>query len=87
MAAHVIPGPTVEAALLDGGDIIGDKVIAKVVALVCGAPELTGDGIDGFADTIADARGINLDELAFGSELENVGTVKLPGVGVSVVYV
>ena len=87
VAAHVIPGPAVEAALLDRGDVVGDQVVAEVVALVGGAPELAGGGVDGFADAVADAVGVDLDELALGSELEDVGAVELAGVGVGVVHV
>ena len=57
------------------------------VALVGGAPQLAGDGIDGLAHAVADAPGVDLDELAFGRELEHVGAVKFLGVGVGVIDV
>ena len=85
MAAHVVPGPAVEAAFLDRGDVVGDQVVAEVVALVGGAPELSGGGIDGFADAVADAGGVDLDELAFGRVFEDVGAVELFGVRVGVI--
>ena len=87
VAAHVVPGPAVEAAFLDRGDVVGDEVVAEVVALVGGAPELAGGGIDGLADAVADAGGVDLDELAFGGVLEDVGAVELLGMGVGVVDV
>ena len=87
VAAHVVPGPAEEAALLDAGDVVGDEVVAEVVALVGGAPELAGDGVDGLADAVADAGGVDLDELALGREFEDVGAVELAGVGVGVVDV
>src|SRR5215471_12129625 len=31
MRAHVVPGPSVEAALLDGGYVVGHEVVAQVV--------------------------------------------------------
>ena len=55
VAAHVVPGPAIKAALLDGGDVVGDEVVAEVVALVGGAPELAGGRVDGLADAVADA--------------------------------
>ena len=85
--AHVIPRPAVEAAFLDRGDVVGDQVVAEVIALVGGAPELSGDWVDGLADAVADAVGIDLDELAFGGVLEHVGAVELLGVGVRVIHV
>ncbi len=85
--AHVEPGPAVEAVLLDVGDVVGDEVVAQGVALVGGAPELAGDGVDGLAHAVANAPGVDLDEFAFGGELEHVGAVKFFGVGVGVVDV
>ena len=84
-AAHVPPRPAVEAALLDVGDVVGDEVVAQGVALVGGAPELAGGGVDGLADAVAHAPGVDLDELALGRELEDVGAVKFFRVGVGVV--
>ncbi len=45
--AHVVPGPAVETAFLDRRDVVGDEVVAEVVALVGGAPELSGGGVEG----------------------------------------
>ncbi len=59
----------------------------RVVALVGGAPEGTGDGINGFADAVTQAAGVDFDELAVGGVGEDVGAVELAGVGVGVVYV
>ncbi len=69
------------------GDVVGDEVVAERVALVGGAPELAGGGVDGFADAIANSRGVDLDELAFGGELEDVGAMEFLGVRVGVVDV
>ena len=55
VAADVPPGPAVEAAGFDVGDVVGDEVVAECVALVDGAPEFAGDGVDGEADGVADA--------------------------------
>src|SRR5579871_3533830 len=85
MAAHVVPGPTVKAIFLDRRHVIGDEVIAEIISLVGGAPELACNGIDRFTHTVADARGIDLDELALGRVLEHVGAMELPGVSVSIV--
>ncbi len=87
MSTHVPPRPAVEAALLDVGDVVGHEVVAESVALVGGAPQLAGDGVDGFADAVAQAPGVDLDELAVGRELEHVGAMKFFRMGVGVVDV
>ena len=87
VAAHVVPGPAEEAAFGDAGHVVGDEVVAEVVALVGGAPERAGDGVDGLADAVADAVGVDLLKLAVGGELEDVGAVELAGVGVGVVHI
>ncbi len=69
------------------GDVVGDEVVAQSVALVGGAPELAGGGVDGLADTVANARSVDLDEFARGREFEHVGAVEFFGVGVGVVDV
>src|SRR5882762_9630308 len=46
MAADVVPGPAIKTILLDAGDVVGDEVVAEAVALVGGAPELAGGGVD-----------------------------------------
>ena len=87
MASDVIPGPAVEAALLDVGDVVGDQVVAERVALVGGAPDFAGGGIDSDAGGIADARGVDADEFAVGGVLEDVGAVEFAGVAVGIVDV
>ena len=42
--AEVVPGPAVEAALLDARDVVGHEVVAQPVALVHRGPELAGLG-------------------------------------------
>ncbi len=87
VAAHVPPRPAVEAAFLHVGDVVGDEVVAEAIALIGRAPQLAGDGVDGFADAVADAPGVDLDELAVGRELEDIGAVEFLRVGVGVVDV
>ena len=73
--------------LLDVGDVVGDEVVAESVALVGGTPELAGGGIDGFADAVANAPGVDFDEFAFGRELEHIGAMEFLRVRVEVVDV
>src|ERR1035437_1760692 len=87
MAAHVVPRPAEESALGDAGDVVGDEVIAEVVALVDRAPELACGRIDGLAYAVTDAVGVDLDELAFGRVFEDIGAVELAWVRVRVVDV
>jgi hypothetical protein len=65
-AVEVEPGPAVEAVFLHVGHVVGDQVVAQAVALIGGAPQLAGDGVDGFAHAVAQAAGVDLDELAVG---------------------
>ena len=67
--------------------VVGDEVVAEVIALVGGAPEGAGDGVDGLAYAVAQAVGVDLDELAVGGVGEDVGAVELARMGVGVVYV
>ncbi len=53
VAAHVVPGPAVEAVFLHAGDVVGNEVVAQVVTLVGRAPELAGGRVDGLADAVA----------------------------------
>ena len=62
-------------------------MVAEVITLICGAPEPIGDWIDGFTNTVTDAGGVNLNELAFGGVLENVGAMKLLRVGIGIVRI
>ena len=62
-------------------------MIAEVITLIGGAPELPGGGVNGFAYAVADAGSVNLKELAFRSEFKDVSAVKLVGVGVGVIDV
>ena len=87
VGAHVVPRPAVEAVFFHRGDIVRNEVVAQAVTLVGGAPELAGGGMDGLADAVADAGGVDLQELALGGELEDVRAVELLGVVVDVVYV
>src|ERR1700733_15640979 len=86
-STEVVPGPAVEAVLLHVGHIIGNEVVAEAIALVGGAPELAGDGVDGFADAVANAGGVNLDEFALGREFENIRAMELLWMGIWVIHV
>ena len=86
-AVKVEPGPAVEAAYLHVGHVVGHQVVAQAVALIGRAPKLAGDGVDGFSHTVANAECVDLDELAGGQELQNVGAMELKGMGVDVIHV
>jgi hypothetical protein len=38
VTAHVIPWPTVETILLDRSYIVGNKMVAEIIALIGGTP-------------------------------------------------
>src|SRR5579863_2583952 len=44
--ADVKPGPSIEAVFLDRSDVIGNQIVAEIVALVHRAPELARGGVD-----------------------------------------
>ena len=85
MTAPLVPGPAAKAAFLDRGDIVRDQMIPEVVALVGGAPKLSGGGVDGLADAVPDPGCVDLDELAFESVLEDVSPVELFGMRVRII--
>src|SRR5208282_5185923 len=76
--SDVKPRPTVESALRDSRDVIGREVIAELIALVDGCPEIAGPGIDGEANRIANAGGVDLFALSVGIENEDVGAPPFP---------
>ena len=85
MAAHVPPGPAVEAALLHMGDVVGNQVVAQSVAFVDRAPQLAGLRIRRKPHAVANAVGVNLHARAVGIELQNVGAVLFRRRGIRVV--
>src|SRR5271163_5359623 len=55
MVAEIIPGPAIEGALRYMRYVVGRQVVAESVALVDGAPERAGSGLNRKARTIANA--------------------------------
>ena len=86
-AAHIEPRPAVKAALLHVRHIVGHQVVAQAVALIGGAPQLAGRGVNGLAHAVTDAVGVHLHKFARGQELQHVGSMKLLGMRVGVVHV
>src|SRR5260221_8254851 len=88
MGADVPPRPAIKAAFLNVGDVVGDEIVAQSIALVDGAPEFAGFGMDGQAAAgIADSVGIDAHIGAIGVELQNISAVFFFGCGVGVVDV
>src|SRR5437870_1233220 len=54
VSSNVVPGPTVEASVLNVGNVIGREIIAEFVALINGGPEFAGLWVDGNTYCIAD---------------------------------
>src|ERR1039458_4653115 len=63
--ADIEPGPAVEAVFLNRRDVIGDEIVAQVVALVNRAPDFTRRRVNAQANRVANTRGDNLDEFFF----------------------
>src|SRR5260370_16133324 len=70
VAAGVIPGPSVKAAILNVSYVIRRDVVAERVALVGGTPEVAGFRLDGFANAIANPGGVDAHAGAVGIELQ-----------------
>src|SRR5512146_1961963 len=85
--ADVVPGPAVEAAIFYMGDVVGNEIVAEAVALVDGGPEFAGFGVDGDADGVADAGGVDALAGSVRIEFEDVGAMVLGGIVVGVVDV
>src|ERR1022692_4812869 len=75
--ADIEPGPAIEAVFLNRRDVIGDEIVAQVVALVDGAPDFTGRRVNAQANRVANTRGVDLDEFSFRRVFENVGAMFL----------
>src|ERR1039458_205745 len=88
MAPHVVVGPTVEAAVLHVGDVVGDKIVAQTVTLVHRTPQFAGSWIDRQSPAwVADAVGVYPEVGTIGIHDQNVGAVFLLGVRVGVIDV
>ncbi len=57
VVADIVPGPAVEGAWPHPRHIVGRQVVAQPVALVGGAPERVGAGLDRHADAVPEAGG------------------------------
>ena len=77
VGADIVPGPAVEGAGPHPGDIVRRNVVAQQVAFVDGAPDVPGLRMNGQADTVADAGGVDLLVVAQGIERQHVGAVGL----------
>src|SRR5690606_1531711 len=71
--AEIAPGPTVEAAVLYRGQIVGHKVRAEFVALVDDGPELTGLRVDVQSVRIAQPRSEDAGHAGFTVDLPDRG--------------
>ena len=59
VAAHVVPWPAIEAAIFKVGNVIGHQVIAERIAFIHRAPQLAGFRLNGNANCVTDAIGID----------------------------
>src|SRR5437879_12418514 len=87
VSSNVVPGPTVEASVLNVGNVIGREIIAEFVALINGGPEFAGLWVDGNTYCIADTPRVNTQPGAIGVRLQDVRPVKFNGIVVGIVDV
>src|SRR6185437_4084114 len=55
MSANVIPGPAIEASVLDVSDVIRRQIVADLIPLVYRAPELSRFRIDRLPHAVANS--------------------------------
>src|SRR6267378_8046333 len=72
---RVIPGPAVEAAFLDVGDVVMNQIVAQRITLVYCGPELPGLGMHRDARSIANTGCINSLARSIGIEFEDIGAI------------
>jgi len=75
IGTDIVPGPAVERAFPDAGDVVAGDVVAQAVALVGRAPEIAV-GTDGETDAIADSRREDAAVLAVRRKLQDIGAPK-----------
>src|SRR5438105_4669593 len=85
--ADVVPGPAIEATLLNVGDVIRREIVTDCITLVNRSPQFPGLRVYGDADRIADAPGIDAQSRSVGVRLQDVGPVVLDRIVVGVVDV
>ena len=56
VVAHVVPGPSIEAALTHTRHVVGHQIVAKLVPFIGRAPEVTRCGVNGKPHAVSDAR-------------------------------
>src|SRR5712664_4675162 len=72
---RVIPGPAVEAAFLDVGDVVGNQIVAQRITLVYCGPELPGLGMHRNTGCIANTGCIDSLARSIGIEFEHIGAI------------
>ena len=78
VVTEVVPGPAVELARAHARDVVGDEIIAQVVALVGRAPEVAAARVHGQAHAVAYAIGEVLAGARIGRvEHQHRGTTRL----------
>src|ERR1035437_5720453 len=73
--------PTVKGALLDVGKVVGDQVVAQLVALLYGRPEGVGARVIAHPDRVAGAVGKNLVAAAVGVIAVDGGALRISARG------
>ena len=75
--ADIEPGSVVESAWPDTRDVIGNEVVAHLVAFVRGAPEIARRGMDRKADAVTQSGGKDASMSAVRVEGEDIRTIRL----------
>src|SRR5207245_1600008 len=87
VSSNVVPGPTVEASVLNVGNVIGREIVAEFIALINVGPEFAGLWVDGNTTWMSYTPRVNTQPVAIGIRLQDVRPVMLNGIVVGIVDV
>ena len=87
IAAHVIPGPAIKAAVLNMRGVVGNEIVAERVAFVRRRPKFASLGIDCQSNGIANAGCEDAQARAVGIVFQNICPMKFRLVRVRIIDV
>src|SRR5437660_12495963 len=80
VSSNVVPGPTVEASVLNVGNVIGREIVAEFIALINGGPEFAGLWVDGNINWIAYTSRVNTQPGAIVIRLQDYRLLQFIGI-------
>ena len=87
MASDVEPRPTIKTPVRDMGDVVGDQIVAQLVAFIDRGPQGARARLNGDADRVANSRSKHPHAAAIGVEFQDVGAMEFVRVFIRIVVV